>query len=705
MTLHHNSPGYFVALFDPVRGQSWLRSEDPLPLTHAYYSVCGFPAPGPRSADRVSVVRALWADIDVGKPGCPSSKVEALRWLELLECPPTRIVDSGHGYHAYWELTRPLDGTTTVPRGWQDRLCRDWPGLDSTGDNARVLRIPGTVTGDGYVTSVVAHYPDNLYDPDEFDPAAVPVRHEGSYTVDPRECLPFIDATSYDTWLRVGMALHTWDDSDVGLDVWDAWSARAGNYEPGVCDLKWATFGRRGGTSLGTILHLAREGGWVDAAPAALSDAIDAAMVVDPPPDAPMSGDFLNADVYARAVTGEVSYTESLGWMLCNQGLWSKDPSHGVRGVARFVGRTGNEALSKIAVARAALTYAAVHPLVSVELGRYDGNPDLLGCGGGTAYDLSTRAFRPLLASDYCTKALAVSPDPRAKCPLWESTVLEIMSGDVEMVAFLQRALGYTLTGSTREEVFFVLQGGGANGKSTLMEQARAIMGDYAVTTPFSTFVKRTGDSGIPNDLAALRGARLVLASEPPDGVHLDEAKIKQITGGDPVSARFLREEFFEYRPTYKIWLMTNPLPTIEGTDDGIWRRVCLVPFREQFDIDTTLKDRLARERVGILNWMLAGHEAWLVRGLDPPTRVVNANHDYREEEDPFSAFASDYLDFAPKHWVLSRVLRESYSNWVRQTEGVTLSAKRMSKELQRRGASLERSPRGERGYKGVMLK
>jgi putative DNA primase/helicase len=214
---------------------------------------------------------------------------------------------------------------------------------------------------------------------------------------------------------------------------------------------------------------------------------------------------------------------------------------------------------------------------------------------------------------DLITKLAPVDYVPQAQCPEWEKFLDRIMAGNRALIAFLQRAVGYALTGDTREQVLFVLYGTGANGKTTFLETVRAMLGDYAMHTNFSAFLQ-SEHSTARNDLARLAGARFVSASEVQGGRRLSEDVIKQITGGDTVTARYLYHEFFEYRPQCKLFLAVNHRPVIRGTEHAIWRRVHLIPFTVTIpneEQDKTLGEKLRAELPGILNWATQGCRDW----------------------------------------------------------------------------------------------
>ena len=264
---------------------------------------------------------------------------------------------------------------------------------------------------------------------------------------------------------------------------------------------------------------------------------------------------------------------------------------------------------------RAMIDVAKWLPDVTVSVGLFDRDPMLLNCSNGTL-DLRNGEIRGHDPPDLITKMVPVAYDPQATCPVWEAFVDRTMESDRSKIEFLQRALGYSLTGITSEQCLFVLHGSGANGKSTLMETIRELLADYAMHTTTSSLLQ-SKSSPIRNDLARLNGARCVSAVEIGMGRRLDEALVKQLTGGDQVTARYLYNEYFEYKPTFKLFIAANHKPDIRGVDHGIWRRIHLIPFNVTIasdDIDRDLPSKLRAELPGILAWAVRGCRQWQER-------------------------------------------------------------------------------------------
>ncbi len=295
-------------------------------------------------------------------------------------------------------------------------------------------------------------------------------------------------------------------------------------------------------------------------------------------------------------------------------------------------------------------------PGVSVDFAAFDANPDLLQVANGVV-ELRTGTLRAPAKADRITRRVDVAYDPAAQALTWDRFLSEILidedgNTDQGVIDFMRRLTGYGITGHTREQCFAVLFGKGGNGKGVFTETLKAIFEDYTTATPFSTFEERQSGA-IPNDIAALKGARLVLASEGEVGKPMAEAVIKRVTGQDTISARFMRAEWFEFKPSFLIILSTNYRPNFRGTDEGLWRRVKLVPFRlnlPEEERDGTLGDRLLAEAEGILAWAVRGAVEWYAGGLREPATLKRGTAAYREESDRLGEFLADRIEITGEH-------------------------------------------------------
>ena len=326
-------------------------------------------------------------------------------------------------------------------------------------------------------------------------------------------------------------------------------------------------------------------------------------------------------------------------------------------------------------------------PLADPGMG-WDSDAYLLGVANGVV-DLRTGMLREGRPSDCITLHTNVPFNPTAKCPRWEQFLSEIFNNDAELVDFIYRAIGYSLTGDTREQCLFLCYGEGANGKTTLFEALRYVLGDYAGNTPFST-LELKGRASIPNDVAALVGKRFVTAAETNEAVRLNEARVKALTGSDPIPARFLYGEWFNIRWTAKFWLAFNHKPLVSDDSYGFWRRIRLIPFPRKFaeeEADKELLSNLQAEAQGILAWAVRGCLAWQVHGLKPPTVVKDATQNYREESDSLEEFITERCIVEEEARTPKGRLWEEYQRWVKENGlHCPLDRKGLSERLEQRG-------------------
>ncbi len=352
---------------------------------------------------------------------------------------------------------------------------------------------------------------------------------------------------------------------------------------------------------------------------------------------------------------------------------------------------------------RSMLELARTEEELSVPADAFNRSPMLFNVENGTL-DLERMELRPHNQSDYITQLAGVAYDHSATCPRWELFLAQILGAS--LAAFLQRAIGYALTGKVAEHAFFVLHGMGSNGKSTFLEALRGVFGDYACHSPFETFLAKRDDA-VRNDIARLAGARLATACEVEEGRRFSESLLKQLTGGDTITARKLYQEHREFRPQFKLFLAANHRPHVWGTDHAIWRRIHLVPFTVSIpdnEQDHELAAKLAAERSGILNWALRGLASWKAEGLNPPPDVRAATEAYRSEEDLVGAFLGERCRAdGPHASVEKRVLYDDYVSWTHDSGVDALSVRLFNKRIAERGF-VDRKTNGKGTWRGLRL-
>jgi putative DNA primase/helicase len=304
-------------------------------------------------------------------------------------------------------------------------------------------------------------------------------------------------------------------------------------------------------------------------------------------------------------------------------------------------------------------------PELNIKTDDLDKDPWLLNVENGTI-QLRTGELREQRAEDLITKIAHVRYDRAASCPVWKQFIMEIMNYNTDLIRFIQTAVGWAVTGDTSEQTMFILFGSGANGKSTFLNTIMNLLGDYAIATPTETFMRKSGEQ-ITNDIARLRGTRFVTTTEAEQGKRLSEPLIKQITGNDRMTARFLYGEFFNFVPTFKIFMGTNHKPVIKGTDYGIWRRIKLIPFTTTIAEerqDKNLEKKLTEEGPGILNWILEGTVRWCTEGLKTPMIITKATDEYRGEMDVIGNFIKERCIQGPGCSIRARELFKVYQDW-----------------------------------------
>jgi len=342
---------------------------------------------------------------------------------------------------------------------------------------------------------------------------------------------------------------------------------------------------------------------------------------------------------------------------------------------------------------------------LKLEQSKLDKDPMLLNLFTDSI-DLSTGLAKPSEASDYATKQAQIVLDPAAEYPEWQRFLSKVMDGSKELISYLQKAVGYSLTGKNTEQCFFIAHGTGANGKSVFLNLIRDLAGDYGVNIPMDTLMAQRFQSGNTNDLARMNGARLGTAIEGEVDQKLSEVKIKQITGGDEITARFLHKEFFEFKPIVKIWMATNHKPQITGDDHAIWRRVHLIPFNVVIppeERDGDLPEKLRKELPGILNWAIKGAVKWAKEGLNPPIAVLQATSEYRSEMDTFSRFCSEMIQREDGATTPKSELIKAFELWCSVEGGEQLTPGGLAQRMKQEGFEDGRSS-NRRFWKDISL-
>lgn len=347
---------------------------------------------------------------------------------------------------------------------------------------------------------------------------------------------------------------------------------------------------------------------------------------------------------------------------------------------------------------------ARTEPGVPVLVRELDADPWIINTAAGVV-DLRSGEVSSPDRRALVTKLAPVAHDPAATCSRWEDFVTWAMRGDAELTSFVQRAVGYSLTGLVSEQCLFFLHGGGENGKSTFLNVLGRLMGDYAIAAE-PDLLLATSHEKHSTGVADLIGRRLVVVQETEEGRRFAEATVKQLTGGDTIRARRMRQDFFEFHPTHKLWMAANHRPQVRGTDHAIWRRIRMIPFEARLapgQKDEHLLEALVGELPGIFNWALAGCAGWRQDGLQPPAAVLQATSEYRTEQDHVGRFLEDCCELAEGLTVTASDLRAAYEAWCRDNGENAWSARAMAPHLVDRGCALERT-RSSRLWRHIAL-
>jgi len=363
----------------------------------------------------------------------------------------------------------------------------------------------------------------------------------------------------------------------------------------------------------------------------------------------------------------------------------------------------------------AMISLASTESEVVFRANQLDADPWLVGVRNGVI-ELKTMAFRPAKRGDFITKQLGVAYDPSATCPHWLEFLGLIFAKDREVIAYVQRAVGYTLTGSVAEEIMFIPWGRGLNGKTVFCSMLYDLMGDYAIVGDVDVIVERKNPGGPTPELMRLKGSRLVSINETQENEKLSERRVKYITSNEMISARNLYEGIVDFMPTHKTWLRTNHKPIIAGTDIAIWRRVGLIPFlvniletlaHEGKKIDTHFREHhLVPELPGLLNWALEGVRMYVQEGLSPPKTVQAAVAEYRKAMDVVAQWIDDHCEIDPQGFVYTADAYANYAAWAQTEAKYQVSKNRFGRVMHERfGGGENDRENGRRVYRGFKIK
>ncbi len=675
-----------------------------------------------RVKENAAPALALWGDLD----GCPVPNGKLA---------PTAVVESSSDhYHLYWRLTEAIEPETA--ERLNERLTHAI-GADKSGfDLTQLLRIPGTMNRKHNELVELRSISDHTYTPDELDELLPELPAKPAPAPAPVSIAP---ATFSPVNLQ-GKAREVFDGlhpklGDNGIDR-SATLVKIGRvvYEAGADRAQTIDAVRERDAALyQKYTHRAdAEQRYAEIVHELERNGRNTRARLVPDSDGSTAGGEPQArSRYALTDTGNSArFIDQHGkqvrwcpvlkrWLVFDGKRWATDEQNMVLELAiktarsiyhdaaeepdtskqQEIARWAKRSQSKVLIT--AMLDLSKRRQLYVGMDDLDRDPWLLNCQNGTI-NLKTGMIRPHDPADLITKIVPVAYDPAATCPRFDAFLAETLVHE-DVIEFIKRFTGYSLTGSTRERALVMLWGRGKNGKSTLVELIQEMLGDYGTNTDVETILMQHY-RGVGNDVAALKGARFVSTAEVEKGRQLAESKLKALTGSDTVTARFLYGEPFSFRPELKLWISTNNKPVIEGTDDAVWDRVRLVPFTQRFEgtkADPELPAKLRQELAGILAWAVRGCLDWQQHGLEEPEAVIAAGQEYREESDVLVAFFEDRCVIRPGATAQVSSLYEQYRKWS-FTAGEDPATQRLFNSwLRERGFTNRKITRGHfKGYK-----
>ena len=641
---------------------------------------------------------ALWADIDFGGQ---ETAVRAA-WAALLAIfttaglRPSVIIESGRGIHAYWLLDKPYPNAEARPycAGLQkEAMVCDVAdgGSDPINDPSRVLRMPGTDNWKDLSTPHECKIVEASYQ-------RFPLSAFADYKAEVKKSVEDLEEERVERAMR---SLGKAKDKDI-----ERIKQGVGEGERDNSTAKYAGYLLARGLPVEKVQELILEWNKLNRPPLETTDierivgSVARAEKENHPEgrkraktEEDEQGDILAAKQFVEKFGDEFLYCDTWKkWLVWDGMRWADDKLLRVFGSSTVIAAASEVKRHK--AERISSTLKVAQPMLAVAAEDFNKNQWTLNCPNG-ALDLKEFKLTEHRRKDLNTSLCPTPYDPEAKCPLWEKFLLEIMDGNVAVVSYLQKLAGYALTGVIREHVLPIAYGSGANGKSTFLKTLRKVMGsDYAAESAPDLLLTKDRNAH-PTERAGLAGKRLVTTIEVEDGRHMAENLVKQLTGGDEIQVRRMRENFWALEPTWKIFMATNNRPEIKGMDFGIWRRIRLIPFAVTIPPagqDSTLGDKLAAEAPGILAWAVRGCQEWQKTGLQDPPVVMDATNDYKVDSDIMGRFFSDCCVILPTLRASAGTLYELFKGWY-ETEfnGEPMSGTAFGRRLGEHGFQVEK--------------
>lgn len=517
-------------------------------------------------------------------------------------------------------------------------------------------------------------------------------------------------------WLPIiwSIAAHGWN---CGYEIAKSWSSSGRSFDPIKFDMDWDDYDpmRADSVTANRVYLFAKNNGWPDSTHH-------------------VPGDIQNSRKFCEDHSGKLLYVHpSRKWMIWDGTRWFWCDSKQEFLAAKH---TADRLLDGACIAlksdpndpqvksqfthavktqderrlNAMISLATSEPSISIgSMDQLDSNPMFL-CARNGVLNLKTGAILSHDPAMLITRQCNATFDPNAACPMWLKFINDIFKGNTALIEYVQRAIGYSITGLVDEEVMFFMFGYGANGKSVFINTIFSVLNDYAVTTPSSMLSVKGSDSKgrATPELTKIVGARFAVANETQSGERLDEQMVKILVSRERISARQLYSDYFDFKPTHALWVRGNHKPIITGDDHGIWRRIHLIPFERTFkpgEADPQLEHKLLSERSGILNWMLEGCLKWQEQGLNPPKIITDAGNEYRKESDVLGQWLDELCEIDPIKRTDQKSVYDSYRDWCRDGNFRPMAKAQFTRKLAERGIPDGWIGSKVRAYVGISLK
>ena len=689
----------------------------------------------------IKMINCLWCDADCKREKQPElpTKEEKIKEIEKFELPPSIIVDSGLGYQCYWLLKVPIPIKNRriflEVKGLLKGLALKMGGDVAGHDLCRLLRVPGTLNIKPEcpmgLESKIIKFDPNLKYGEEFKKFMVKIEDVPEMDIDIKDVkIP----QRFEELLKRNKKLQntylTRNRPDISDQTGSGYDMALANIliKNGFNDSEIAAIIRSSKT--GTKKKITK-GYLTITIKKARAFFKERRVKGKKEFKVITAGDFRptdlwNSENFYRKWEGQLLYCKMWnGWLVYREGKWQEDDRNETQEMAKRVimgyYRQASEIIEdkarKILVdfGRRSESQRAIRAMTELATSAIPAIPDdfdkdryIFNLKNGTM-DLKTLEFRKHKPEDMLTKIANVNYNPEVDCPRWLDFLDKIFEGNKDLIDYLQASLGYSLTGDIGEQCLFILYGPtGWNGKSTFINTVQEILGDYAINTPFETFLTKRGEH-IPNDIARMRGARFVTAIEAGEGKGFNEELLKRLTGRDKVSARFLRQEYFDFHPECKIWLASNHKPTVREFSSSFWGRIRMIPFKLTIPEEERIphyEETLLEEKEGIFNWILEGYKRWKEKKLITPDEIKEATAEYKSSMDVVAEFIEQCCMESHQVKIATRDLYKAYKYWCEESGENPVNKKSFGRRLSERDyKSIRIGDKNERGWLGIALK